>query len=81
MTAPSPTSSSSNKALSLLKRYWLPLLLIVIAIIFIAQNTQRVSVDFLFLSFRSWLWLILTIVALGGLVAGWFLGRNSVKKP
>lgn len=83
MATPSQSSSAgstaSKKFRTLLGRYWLPLILVIIAVIFISQNTQRVSVDFLFISFRSWLWLVLTVVAVGGVIAGWFLGRNSVK--
>lgn len=66
--------------LGLLKRFWLPLILVIVAIIFIAQNTQHVQVRFLMFSISSWQWLILTIVALGGLLAGWILGRNGARK-
>ncbi|MEP9392563.1 LapA family protein [Gordonia sp. VNQ95] len=72
--------SPGNVIAGLLKRFWLPLILIVAAVIFIAQNTQHVSVDFLFLQISSWLWLILTIVAVGGVLAGWILGRNGARK-
>ncbi|WP_244882938.1 MmpS family protein [Gordonia desulfuricans] len=66
--------------MDLLKRFWLPLILVVVAIIFIVQNREKVSVNFLFLSISSWQWLIYTIIALCGLIAGWILGRNSAKR-
>ena len=66
--------------LGLLKRFWLPLILVIVAIIFIAQNTQHVQVRFLMFSISSWQWLILTIVAVAGVVAGWFIGRNRLKR-
>lgn len=72
--------STGTVVTGLLKRYWLPLILTVAAVIFIVQNTQRVRVDFLFFHISSWLWLVLTIVAVGGVVAGWILGRNSARK-
>ncbi|MGW0035625.1 lipopolysaccharide assembly protein LapA domain-containing protein [Gordonia sp. NPDC003376] len=66
--------------MDLLKRFWLPLILVVVAIIFIVQNREKVSVDFLFLSISSWQWLIYTIIALCGLIAGWVIGRNGAKR-
>ncbi|MGC4932404.1 lipopolysaccharide assembly protein LapA domain-containing protein [Gordonia sp. DT30] len=72
--------SVGDVALGLLKRFWLPLILVVAAIIFIAQNTQHVQVRFLVFSIGSWQWLIITVVAVGGLIAGWVLGRNGARK-
>ena len=54
--------------------------MIVVGIIFIAQNTQHVRINFLAFHVGASLWLILTIVAVAGVVAGWFIGRNRLKR-
>lgn len=75
-----PQASPGQAITNLLKRFWLPLILVIAAVIFILQNTQRVSVNFLVFHISSWQWLIYTIIAVGGLVAGWILGRNAARK-
>ena len=84
MTANTERSSTgqttSSKLLGLAARNWIPLLLIVLGIIFIAQNTQHVRINFLFIHVGASLWLVLTIIALAGVIAGWFIGRNRLKR-
>ncbi|GAB33183.1 lipopolysaccharide assembly protein LapA domain-containing protein [Gordonia otitidis] len=79
-TTGNSTPSTGQKALALAARNWVPIVLIVVGIIFIAQNTQHVRINFLAFHVGASLWLILTIVAVAGVVAGWFIGRNRLKR-
>lgn len=78
--AGSSRRSAGTVLAGLLKRFWLPLILVIAAVIFIAQNTQHVHVRFLVFTIGSWQWLVITVVAVGGLIAGAILGRNSARK-
>ncbi|GAC68780.1 lipopolysaccharide assembly protein LapA domain-containing protein [Gordonia soli] len=74
--APSSHAGPGARALALVRRQWLPILLAVIAVVFIVQNRQRTRIDFLFLHVTTPLWLTLTIVCLIGVVIGWFARRR-----
>jgi len=50
------TSSTSNTVARLVKAHWATILLVALMAIFIAENTKRTSVDFLWLSFDTSLW-------------------------
>lgn len=79
-TTTTSTPSTGQKVLTLAARNWVPIVLIVVGVIFIAQNTQHVRINFLAFHVGASLWLILTIVALAGVIAGWFIGRNRLKR-
>lgn len=74
-----PTPSGSDKALGLLKQYWAPLLIIVLVLVFVLQNTQRTRVTIIGWHVSPPLWLLIAAVALLGVVVGWFIGRR--RKP
>ncbi|MBM9468351.1 LapA family protein [Nakamurella leprariae] len=86
MTAPSTPPSSprtGSPAGRFFKRRWLTIVLIVLAIVFITQNRNRVSVDLFWMTLTTPLWLILTVVFVAGLLAGAvsFKRRRAVKSP
>jgi len=51
------------------------IVLAVLVLIFIIQNTKSVRVDLLFWNVQTGLWLMLLVVFLIGLALGWLLGR------
>ena len=50
-----------------------------LVVIFIAINRDQVEVSFVFFSATIALWVALTIAAVGGLVAGFLIGRRRYK--
>lgn len=71
--------SSSSPAVRFLTAYWLPLLLAVLAVVFIAQNRESTSTTLFWFSFNAPLWLTLTVVTLIALGCGVLVGRR--RKP
>jgi lipopolysaccharide assembly protein A len=57
-------------------RHWLAIVLIVLAVIFVVQNTVRHEVHLLWVSVEAATWVVLTVVFLVGVVTGWLLGRR-----
>ena len=51
----------------------------VVVILFIVINRDQTEVNFLFFSAEVALWVALTIAAIGGLVAGFLIGRKRYK--
>ncbi|MGB3697197.1 MAG: LapA family protein [Gordonia sp. (in: high G+C Gram-positive bacteria)] len=77
MSAPEQTGSP---AITFLRRYWLPILLAVLAIVFIAQNRDGTSTSLFWFSFNAPLWLTLTVVTVIAFVCGVLVGRRPSKK-
>lgn len=76
-TTPSaPKAPSTGGITGLLKRYWLPLVLVIVAIVFIATNRDRTTFNVAWIGISSPLWLMLTVTLLLGAVIGWYLGRR-----
>lgn len=76
---PSPASSSGgwqDTALDLLRKHWVPLVLVIAAIIFITQNRDDVGITLLWIDVTAPLWVVLTILFVGGFLAGLFRGRR-----
>ena len=59
-----------NALTRLVARRWLTIVLILLAVAFIAQNRGLVSVDLFWISLTSPLWLVLLLLFLAGLIAG-----------
>jgi len=51
----------------------------VVVILFIVINRDQTEVNFLFFSAEVALWVALTIAAIGGLIAGFLIGRKRYK--
>ncbi|MFD4405118.1 lipopolysaccharide assembly protein LapA domain-containing protein [Nocardia sp. NPDC058499] len=56
---------------------WVAAVLVVLAVVFIAQNRSRVDINFLLVTVRSPMWLILLIMFLVGALAGLLIKRRS----
>ena len=50
-----------------------------LVIVFIAINREQTQISFLFVSVEMALWIALTIAAVGGLIAGFLIGRRRYK--
>jgi uncharacterized integral membrane protein len=57
-------------------RYWLALVLIVVAAIFVAQNRDRVGVHVLWVTMESPMWFILVVIFALGVLIGLLLHRR-----
>ncbi|MFZ2511505.1 MAG: LapA family protein [Gordonia sp. (in: high G+C Gram-positive bacteria)] len=77
--APAQTGPArpANAAVTFLKRFWLPIVLVILAIIFIVTNTEDATFNIGWVRITQPLWLLLTITLLVGLVIGWFVGRRG----
>ncbi len=80
-SSPSPATQSpateSGGIVGLLKRFWLPIVLAIVAIVFIATNTNQTTFNIAWIGITAPLWLMLTITLLIGAVIGWYLGRRG----
>jgi len=50
-----------------------------VVVVFIVINRDQTEVNFLFFSAQVALWVALTIAAIGGLIAGFLIGRKRYK--
>lgn len=73
---PNTRTSSADAVVGFLKARWLPILLTVLAVVFIAQNRGDTRVQFLWLHLTWPLWLTLTLVTVVGVVIGYFVARR-----
>ncbi|WP_454295531.1 LapA family protein [Salana multivorans] len=63
-----------------LKTYWLSILLSILAIVFIVQNTRDVRVALLMLEVDAPAWLVYAVLVVIGIIIGWFAHRRRIKK-
>jgi uncharacterized integral membrane protein len=70
-----------NRLATFLKERWLPLLILVLVVIFVATNGQKVTVHLFGAHFKARMWLLLLITAVLGFLAGWLFQnrRQHVK--
>ncbi|WP_328290937.1 LapA family protein [Nocardia aurantiaca] len=66
MTEPSKPSPLSKISM----KQWIAIVLTVLAVIFIAENRHRVEIEFLLLTIRSPMWLVLLVT----FAIGWIVG-------
>jgi len=58
----------------------LGVLIAVLALIFVLQNTNEVNVSYLGLDFTTGTWLMLVIFFVAGMIVGWLLGRRRTER-
>ncbi|TKR22923.1 LapA family protein [Cellulomonas hominis] len=75
----SPTSRP-NPVVTFLQRRWLSVLLVVVAVVFAAQNRQPVRVHLLATTVTTPLWVALTAMLVLGLAAGTFRIRRAGRR-
>jgi uncharacterized integral membrane protein len=69
-----------NRVVAFALSHWLAIVLVVLAAVFVGQNTNRVSIDVLSLSVKAPLWLVLVVMVLVGMGIStlwtWHRGRK-----
>jgi uncharacterized integral membrane protein len=70
------TKPSGGRARRIAARHWLAIILIVLAAIYIVQNTVRHEIHFLWMTVEAATWLVLIVIFLVGVVIGVLLGRR-----
>jgi uncharacterized integral membrane protein len=78
-TTPRPDDSRPSKG-GFPTKLIIPGLLTVIAIVFIAQNRDKVQISLIFATVTMSLWLTLTIIFVVGLLVGLLVARRSKRK-
>jgi putative membrane protein len=68
--------SSGGRVRRFALRYWVAIILVALAAIFVAQNRDRVGVHVLWITVNSSMWFILTIIFFVGLLIGLLLRRR-----
>ena len=68
--------SGRNRALSILKTRWIPIVLVILAVVFIAENRYRTTIELFWLKITSPLWLILLVLFAVGFAAGRLSARR-----
>jgi uncharacterized integral membrane protein len=77
LQGPAPEfSGGSSDTSAQLRRFGPPAVIGLLGLIFILQNLDTISVQFLWLDFRAQLWLLLVIFALIGAVVFWGVQRR-----
>ncbi|MEU7985499.1 LapA family protein [Streptosporangium canum] len=61
-------------------RVWVALVLAALGVVFVAQNRERVRIQWLMLTVTSPLWIALLAVLLVGVIIGLLLRRRSSKR-
>ena len=67
----------ANPVVAFLKRRWLAIVLVLLAIVFIVQNRNDSTVQLFNAQATMSQWLVLSIVFVGGMVAGFIMARNK----
>ena len=79
-TTPRPADSTASKGGGFPTKFIVPGILTIIAIVFIAQNRQNVSISLIFATVTMSLWLTLTIIFVVGLLVGLLVARSRSKR-
>lgn len=70
------TPSASRPVRRFALRYWVAIILVALAAIFIAQNRDRPRVHILWITVESPMWFILTVMLVVGILVGLLLRRR-----
>ncbi|WP_022885631.1 DUF1049 domain-containing protein [Glaciibacter superstes] len=58
---------------------WIAVILIVLAIVFVAQNRASMAIHLFWMTISAPQWFVLVLLVIVGLVAGYLLGRRRAK--
>ena len=80
MSSTETPNSRPNPVVTFLQRRWLSVVLVVLAVVFVAQNRQPVRVHLLATTVTTPLWVALTAMLVIGLAAGTFRIRRAGRR-
>jgi uncharacterized integral membrane protein len=72
--------SPQDAVVQFVKERWLPIVLIILVIVFVAQNRERASIDIFWVHVNSSLWFALAVTAIVGFVIGMTVARRREKR-
>jgi lipopolysaccharide assembly protein A len=78
--ASSPRPRRRNPAARILAAHWLPLVLAVLAAVFIAQNRARTSIKLFWAHLQSPLWFVLVVTIVVGVIIGLLSARRRAQR-
>ncbi|MFC6357462.1 DUF1049 domain-containing protein [Luethyella okanaganae] len=61
-------------------KQWIGIGLVLLSVLFIAQNRDQASIDLAWIDVRTPLWLALAVVGLVGFAAGWLVSGRRAKR-
>jgi lipopolysaccharide assembly protein A len=70
------TKPSGGRPGRIAARHWLAIILVVLAVIFVMQNTARHEIHLLWITVEAATWLVLIVIFVVGVVIGLLLGRR-----
>jgi lipopolysaccharide assembly protein A len=70
------TKPSRGRSRRIAVRHWLAIILIVVAAIFVVQNTVRHEIHLLWFTVEAATWLVLIVIFFVGVLTGVLLGRR-----
>jgi len=70
---------SGNAVGRFLAQRWVPVVVLVLVVVFVAQNRDDVSIRFFWATVTSPLWLVLSLIFLLGVLAGAYRSRRRAK--
>ncbi|MPZ53275.1 MAG: DUF1049 domain-containing protein [Acidimicrobiia bacterium] len=74
------SSSESPSAMDQVRRYAPPVVITLLAVLFVIQNTESAQFDFLWLGFAWPLWVMLIVFAAIGAVVAWWVTRRRSRR-
>jgi uncharacterized integral membrane protein len=80
LQGPPPDPSGPSDASAQLRRFGPPAVIGLLGLIFILQNLDTISVEFLWFEFEAQLWLLLVIFAVIGAVVFWGVQRRRAAR-
>jgi lipopolysaccharide assembly protein A len=80
VAASGPAPQKRNLIARILAAQWLPIILLVLAVVFIAQNRARISINLFWAHLESPLWFILVITIVVGLIIGLLTARRRAQR-
>ena len=72
--------SPQDAVVAFVKERWLPIVLVILVIVFVAQNRERASIDIFWIHVNSLLWFALAVTAVVGFVIGMSVARRREKR-
>lgn len=72
--------SPQEAVVQFVKERWLPIVLAILVIVFVAQNRERASIDIFWVHVNSSLWFALAVTAVVGFVIGMSVARRRERK-